>query len=72
MTFSTKQLIKIGRLFYGRDDLARKDTFDISKEMICDEEDIYNALSRAREAYRADLAHHRGLMQVYRDRQRVA
>jgi len=72
MTFSTKQLIKIGRLFCGRDELARKDTFDIAKEMLYDEEDIYNALSRAREAYRADLEHQGGVMQVYRDRQRVA
>ncbi|MGQ3215766.1 MAG: hypothetical protein ACT6U0_27135 [Shinella sp.] len=70
MTFTSSQLIKIGRLFSRRD--RQHDTVDIAKEMECTEQDIYNALSEARAAYRADLAWHRDWQQSYRDKARAA
>jgi len=52
MTFSTKQLIKIGHMFIGA---CKHDTIDLAEKMNCDEADIYNALTAARAAYRKYL-----------------
>lgn len=51
MTFTPSQLIKIGRLFC--DEAHPRDTTQIALIMGCKDWDIYNALSDAREAYRA-------------------
>lgn len=51
MTFGQEALIKIGQLFSGRD--RQHDTAEIAEIIGCDEEDIWNALSDARAAYRA-------------------
>lgn len=70
MTFTPSQLIKIGRLFSGRD--SQHDTKEIADIIGCDEEDVYNALSEARAAYRNELAYRRDWQQEYRDKARAA
>lgn len=70
MTFTPCQLIKIGRLFCGRD--SQHDTIEIAAEMECTEAEIYNALSAARAAYRNELAYRREWQQEYRDKARAA
>ncbi|MBN9028886.1 MAG: hypothetical protein BGO05_18590 [Rhizobiales bacterium 63-7] len=66
MTFSDRDLIKIGRLFNGRD--GEHDTAEIAEIIGCDEEDIYNALNAARDAYRKYNRWHREHQQSVRNR----
>lgn len=70
MTFGQEALIKIGQLFNGRD--RHHDTAEIAEIMGCDEEDIWNAMSEARAAYRAHKAWHREHQQSVRDKSGVA
>lgn len=70
MTFGQEALIKIGQLFSGRD--GQHDTAEIAKVIGCDEEDIWNALSEARAAYRVHKAWHRDHQQSVRDKSGVA
>lgn len=70
MTFTPWQLIKIGRLFSGRD--SQHDTAEIAKRMACTEAEIYNALSDARAAYRNELAYRREWQQDYRGKARAS
>ncbi|GAA4180400.1 hypothetical protein [Shinella granuli] len=70
MTFGQEALIKIGQLFNGRD--RQHDTAEIAKIMGCDEQDIWNALSDARAAYRVHKTWHREHQRSVRDKSGVA
>lgn len=70
MTFGQEALIKIGQLFSGRD--RQNDTAEIAAIMGCDEEDIWNALSDARAAYKAHKDWHRDYQKAVRGKSGVA
>lgn len=70
MKFGQEALIKIGRLFSGRD--RQHDTAEIADIIGCDEEDIWNALSEARAAYRVHKAWHRDYERSVRELRREA
>ena len=70
MTFTDRDLIKIGRLFSGRD--GKHDTAEIAEIMGCTEAEIYNALSDARAAYQEYNGWHRDHQQSVRDKARAA
>ena len=70
MTFGQEALIKNGQLFLARD--SQHDTAEIAQIMGCTEGEIYNALTAAREAYRAHKAWHKEYQQSVRDKSGVA
>lgn len=70
MTFTNSELLKIGRLFSGRD--GEHDTIEIAQIMGRSEGEIYSALSDARDAYREFNGWHREHQQSVRDKARAA